>query len=327
MRIGIISDVHANIDALGAVLAHGSECKVEQWWFLGDAVGRGPTPCEVVSRLREVVDEKYWLVGNHDLYVIQPLYYTLSRMNEDEPTYLIKEEDKWTIEDHRHKLKGNQSDLWDWCKAFWKIEHTQSKQIEHANFKSVLVHGGLGDSYSNAGLREDGYIFSLELGSTNADIHDQFNKLLDLGNTKPVVLFHGHTHVPHLSIKRKGEQTCLRGPISYKCEESITLPGVEAIIINPGSVGQPRNGDEEVHAAYGILDTEKATFAFQRVLYDSKRMREMMYSYDLKLVHMLEGNHDGNPLRGTHSIWSAWKKHYQWDSEGEQWSPRTKNCT
>lgn len=47
MRLGILTDVHANIDALDVALRDGQQL-VERWWFLGDAVGRGPFAVETV---------------------------------------------------------------------------------------------------------------------------------------------------------------------------------------------------------------------------------------------------------------------------------------
>ncbi len=65
MRIAIISDVHANLAALEAVLRHAeAQGATDGLWCLGDTVGYGPQPSECISRLREA-DAKL-VAGNHD---------------------------------------------------------------------------------------------------------------------------------------------------------------------------------------------------------------------------------------------------------------------
>ncbi len=68
MRIAILADIHANLPALRAVMAHASRHKVRALWNLGDAVGYGAFPEEVVRTLRE--DETLSIVGNYDLKVL-----------------------------------------------------------------------------------------------------------------------------------------------------------------------------------------------------------------------------------------------------------------
>ncbi len=65
MRYGVLSDVHANLDALEAVLQDATDQGVGGYVCLGDFVGYGPEPNECVDRLRELVSVA--LVGNHDL--------------------------------------------------------------------------------------------------------------------------------------------------------------------------------------------------------------------------------------------------------------------
>jgi diadenosine tetraphosphatase ApaH/serine/threonine PP2A family protein phosphatase len=65
MRILLISDVHANLTALEAVISDAGQ--FEQIWCLGDVVGYGPEPNECIRRLREY--DLVCLAGNHDLAV------------------------------------------------------------------------------------------------------------------------------------------------------------------------------------------------------------------------------------------------------------------
>jgi Predicted phosphoesterase len=66
MRILVISDVHANLTALDAVIKDAGT--FERVWCLGDVVGYGPQPNECISRLREL--DLTCLAGNHDLAVV-----------------------------------------------------------------------------------------------------------------------------------------------------------------------------------------------------------------------------------------------------------------
>ena len=66
MRIAVLSDVHANLTALDAVLADAGE--VDAVWHLGDVVGYGPEPDAVVDRLREI--GAIGVRGNHDAAAI-----------------------------------------------------------------------------------------------------------------------------------------------------------------------------------------------------------------------------------------------------------------
>ena len=69
MKIALIGDVHANLPALEAVLTHAHEQGVEAIWNVGDFVGYGAFPDEVVQRLRK--ENALSIVGNYDLKVLQ----------------------------------------------------------------------------------------------------------------------------------------------------------------------------------------------------------------------------------------------------------------
>ncbi len=75
MRYAIVSDIHANIRAWDAVLAdlrsHGAEVIV----CLGDVVGYGPKPAEVLEAVRAVTD--HFVMGNHDAATVGIMDYTI----------------------------------------------------------------------------------------------------------------------------------------------------------------------------------------------------------------------------------------------------------
>jgi predicted phosphodiesterase len=67
MRVGVFADPHAHADALRAVLAAAVDADVQELWCLGDLVGSGPDPAEVVAMVRSYCTVA--LVGNHDYAV------------------------------------------------------------------------------------------------------------------------------------------------------------------------------------------------------------------------------------------------------------------
>jgi predicted phosphodiesterase len=97
--------------------------------------------------------------------------------------------------------------------------------------------------------------------------------------------FVGHTHVP-VVFRQAGED----GPVKLiqpEPDEQVRL-GESRLIINPGSVGQPRDGNPQ--AAYGILDTEQHTFEFHRLDYPipvtQAAMREL--NFPRRLISRLD---------------------------------------
>jgi diadenosine tetraphosphatase ApaH/serine/threonine PP2A family protein phosphatase len=92
--------------------------------------------------------------------------------------------------------------------------------------------------------------------------------------------FVGHTHTPVIFrlVKEGDAEKCkamspsLNGPIAL---------GSERMIINPGSVGQPRDGDP--HASYVILDTNALTFEHRRVEYSVEKTQAMMMEHNMPL--------------------------------------------
>ena len=85
----------------------------------------------------------------------------------------------------------------------------------------------------------------------------------------------GHTHVPVMFEERLNgfRRVNVRPPSYARGREAFAL-GRERLIINPGSVGQPRDSDPR--AAYALLDTEAMTWSYQRVSYPVREVQERM---------------------------------------------------
>ena len=316
MRLGILADVHANLPALQAVMKD-SQSRVDAWWFLGDAVGRGPYPVETIHLLREMVKpfSPNWQVGNHDLYVNQRLSNSQIRSIDREIHAIHREALR------QYRPHGVQTPtLWAWCRRNWKLERARPQHISGARADYWLVHGALGDPNMHVGNTSAAYLFPWDVVHRDEKIRSQIRFLQRLRNAnRPAILIHGHTHIPYIAMMPHGFDAPLLWPIRYN--EPIELQYSQMVFINPGSVGQPRNGEPRSHAAYGILDLSADTFEFRQAFYDCHDVCQKMLEegYDRSLVYILAGNFSDNPLNGQNAEWHFWQLVYKRQSWG--WSP------
>ncbi|MEO8458515.1 MAG: metallophosphoesterase family protein [Chloroflexota bacterium] len=89
----------------------------------------------------------------------------------------------------------------------------------------------------------------------------------------PFGLF-GHTHVPaHVYENRKFQEKCEIDD-DLRAGAVVQLAGQAKLALNPGSVGQPRDGDKR--ASYGVIDTDARTFTLHRVPYDIPQTQMLM---------------------------------------------------
>lgn len=73
MKLALFSDIHANLQALQACLAHAQSQGATQLAFLGDLVGYGGSPVEVLDTVMQAVQDGAWIVrGNHDELALHP---------------------------------------------------------------------------------------------------------------------------------------------------------------------------------------------------------------------------------------------------------------
>ena len=219
MRVAVISDVHANEEALRAVLGEIDAWAPEAVWCLGDLVGYGPEPnrcCEVVSERADVC-----LIGNHDLVALGKL--DVADFNEEAAAAAL-----WT----RKELEEP-----------WR-EFLSSLEPSAALGGAELFHASPRDPVWEYVLNAETAYFSL------------------LTTKAPLVLV-GHSHVA-LAIGL--DETEMHGGLAPAGTE-IELDG--RWLLNPGSVGQPRDGDPR--AAWLALDTDERFAHFHRVAYPIER--------------------------------------------------------
>jgi len=216
MRVAVLSDIHSNLVALDAVLAHAGP--VDAVWHLGDVVGYGPDPDGVVARLIEV--GAIGVRGNHDAAAIGGP--EIDWFNPE-----ARAAAEWT----RDTIDGTTR---AWLSALPE---------RHTTGRMSLVHGSPRDP-----IRE--YVSTAGVALENLAVLET-----DFG-------LHGHTHVPIAFCLGPDERLRVVAPGSGG---QLELDGQRALI-NPGSVGQPRDGDPD--SSYLILDPEAATVTWHRVAYD-----------------------------------------------------------
>jgi predicted phosphodiesterase len=238
MRIAVLSDIHGNLPALEAVLE--ALRPYDAVWQLGDIVGYGPQPDEVVARL--MAENAIGVRGNHDSAAIGAL--DTDSFNDDARAAV-----EWTAKQINPETRR-------WLEAL---------PLRSIDGPFTLVHGSPRDPTWE-------YVYSSTIARANLSAFDTQHCLV------------GHTHVPLVFRERKqgGVETAI-------AREDSTMPfGGARLIVNPGSVGQPRDGDPRASAM--ILDSDKKTFEWRRVEYPIKRVQELMAERKLprRLIARLE---------------------------------------
>lgn len=237
MRSLIVSDIHSNDFALRAVLARVRRKRIDRLICLGDFVGYGAQPNQVLDRLRTFPAKKLFIRGNHDRVVS-------GASDGSEFNHAARTAALWT--------RG-------------RISRTNLRFLRTLPLGPVaagnllLCHG--------SPLDEDEYLFSV------ADAETAMRKTA----AAAVVLF-GHTHLPVVFELTGGEVE----PLDVRGGATIRLRNDCRYLINPGSVGQPR--DRSPLASFAILDDAAGTIQFLRVLYDVERAREAILAAGLPPV-------------------------------------------
>ena len=226
MRALIVSDIHGNLEALEAVLAAAGRC--DQVWNLGDTVGYGASPNQVVQRICTVAT--LGVRGNHDRVCAG-----LASALQFNP--VAREAAHWT---ERELLPESR----DWLRS------------QPAG--PMLCEGGTVALSHGSPLHEDIYILN---------IRDAWAPLQQM---QARCTFFGHTHVQGGFGWENGRWFEAR-PLHHRRDELrsqwvLRLEDGRRYLLNPGSVGQPRDGDPR--AAYAILDDVDDTITFHREPYD-----------------------------------------------------------
>ncbi|CAN5590935.1 metallophosphoesterase family protein [soil metagenome] len=228
MRVCVLSDIHANLPALRSVLR--ALEPYDAVWQLGDIVGYGPQPDEVVAELRSL--GAGGVRGNHDSAAVGHIESTW--FNDT-----ARKAVRWTSDQMAPATR-------DWL--FGLPECTVEGDF-------TLVHGSPRDPTWE-------YIYSTPVARANLAAFDTRHCLV------------GHTHVPLVFREDDG----LVEALAPTDGSQLVLDG-RRTIINPGSVGQPRDGDPRACAM--LLDTERHTVEWRRVEYPIAETQELMRSAGL----------------------------------------------
>lgn len=225
MTTAVISDIHANLDALEIVLTDIAERDVERIICLGDIIGYGPNPCECLDL---VMEKCQWsLMGNHDFAVL----YEPTSFNITAETAAF-----WT----RAQLEMEQ----DAATRRKRWEYLGALRVRERVDEALWVHAS-----PRRPINE--YIFPDDVITAPGKMQQIFDRFEQR-------CFVGHTHVAGIFTDE---------PDFYPpgdLNESYAFVDYEKCIINPGSVGQPR--DRDPRASYALVHDDRVEFV--RLDYD-----------------------------------------------------------
>jgi diadenosine tetraphosphatase ApaH/serine/threonine PP2A family protein phosphatase len=209
MRYLVLTDIHANLEALDACIVDARARGYDETLVLGDLVGYGPDPNQVVERIISLKPLSM-VRGNHDKVAC-------GLEQAEGFNAVARSAAKWTLDILTPKNRE------------WLADLPEGPTI--VDDLVEICHGSPFD--------EDAYIFD-ELDAVRA---------LKV-STRPLCLF-GHTHYP-VTFELSAEAFDTVGPAAAS-EAQLALKRGAKYLVNPGSVGQPRDGD--ARAAYAIVDT------------------------------------------------------------------------
>lgn len=239
MRYLIVSDMHGNWDAFEAVLRNVQKSHFDVILVLGDLVGYGAAPDEVVEAVRDLPGEVYVIRGNHDKVVAG-------------------------IDD------GSNFNFAALSAARWTADTMKPENLQYVRDLPqgpVKVADGVAICHGSP-LDEDVYVFS------NYDALEVFQGF------DAWLTFFGHTHIPSLfTLDASGgiEVGVLRGRTG-----TIKLDPAVRYLINPGSIGQPR--DRDPRAGYLTYDSEQQVVNWHRIPYPIEKAQERIRKAELPQV-------------------------------------------
>jgi predicted phosphodiesterase len=243
LRALVVSDLHSNSEALRAVLTRMRRKKFDTVICLGDFVGYGAQPNQVLDVMRSMKGRKLYIRGNHDRVA--------SGLDDANGfNHAAKAAALWTRD---HLSAPNRRFLRDLT-----IGPVMHKEV-------MLCHGSPYD--------EDEYVFNVHHAAQILALFPQ-----------PFILF-GHTHLP--AVFWLDQNSTVSG-FAVRGDSTVKLEPGNRYLINPGSVGQPR--DRIPDASFLIFDSEKRTVQFFRAEYDVAKTQTSIRKAGLPdvLAHRLQ---------------------------------------
>ena len=230
MRLALLSDLHANRQALSACLAHAQAQGVDRFAFLGDLVGYGAAPGWVVDQVMALHAQGALVIqGNHDAMAVSPPQGDVSMGS--------------STADWTHQQLSTEQ------RAFLAaLPLTES--LEHL----LLVHASAD--------KPDTWRY-VDSERTATVCLDAARARGTLGGVPPNHIVVGHVH--HQTLYYQGAGRDLM-PFKPTVGVAVPVPRLRACVATVGSVGQPRDGDPR--AMYALYDLAAGRFTFHRVAYD-----------------------------------------------------------
>lgn len=234
MKRALISDIHANYEALRVVLADIKEQGIREIYCLGDIVGYGPNPVECLD---EVIERcKVTILGNHDQAAL---------FDPDGFNPVALRAIYWTRE-QLESGSGSPAKVnkrWDFLGELHKTHHD-------GDF--LFVHGSPREPTNE-------YVFP-------EDVYNE-RKMESLFGRIEKYCFQGHTHLPGIFTERHEFIPPEECGYHYRLAE-------DKVMINVGSVGQPRDGDNR--ACYVIIHDDLVIY--RRLAYPYEETIRKIYA-------------------------------------------------
>jgi predicted phosphodiesterase len=229
MKYAVLSDIHANLEALTAVLEDVSSQRIDRVVNLGDSVGYGADPVACLRRLEEA--KAIGVCGNHEWGCVGKL------------------DLRWFNEAARRALEWTKDQL-----SFTDLNALRQLPLTSTDGPLTLVHGTL--------IHPGRFEYLIEVGQG-----------LDCARAcQTLICCVGHTHVPcvlEVDWRRRQMNRLLTVPQELAAVRLTNDAQEVHYVINPGSVGQPRDGDPR--AGYAMVDTDEGHVGIRRVPYDIAR--------------------------------------------------------
>ena len=237
MRILVISDIHANLTALEAVIEDAGA--VDTVWCLGDLVGYGPDPNESIELVRSL-PKLVCLLGNHDAAALGLI--DIGSFNHDAQLSALWTQKKLTKENYL--FLGNLK----------QVTYKENITLTHGSPKNPVWE----------------YIM------------DTYSATQNFKHFSTAICMVGHSHLP-ISFELNGSgNTVLK---THKPDVQFTASLKNKVILNPVSVGQPR--DHDPRASYAIFDDTSLTWTLHRVEYDIAEVQNRITQSGLPTRHAM----------------------------------------
>lgn len=228
MKLALLSDIHANVQAFDACLADARARGATQFALLGDLVGYGADPGPVMDRVMALVDAGAWtLKGNHDELACRP-------PDAEKSDALGEMTAAWTHDQLTDEQRG----------------FLDALPLLHQDGSTLLVHASVDSPQRWHYVKDERSAGESLVAAAKVDASIRH-------------VFGGHVHRQTLYYQGRGRGLMEFAPTPGA---AIPVPSHRSWLATIGSVGQPRDGRTE--AMYAMFDRDAERMTFVRVPYD-----------------------------------------------------------